>query len=506
MNELINYNRTNTNLASENRGHQIAAQKGRQNKKLVLAAESMFQMNNESDQKKIRAHKREQTQNENLAKAMQKTRNDQERQERDIQRICEASEELKGLESKLKLAYMNKERAKQMEEAAIINKEEAYFQKAQEDQMEIDRQNAVLEQQYVDEARLSANVAAKRELEFQMDAAHFQAIQEAELEAEKDKAMVENVMRKIEEEDYTDFMQRQKKVADTNEAVQAYKRQQQDILAENRRRLKMEEDKILSYSQQKGAREASIKATQDAKKAAEEARFKKIEAQMARERAEKEEFENLRNMLWEEETENRLREQERQKQENHDRTKQEMIEANRKQTELRNQMKEFTAMEEQQLRDQMLKKFEEDKRLDDNANQRRNEEREVYKWQIEEAKKQRNDMYLEEKTNEAKKRQALQEEEDFKQKVIEAARIRLLKQHAQALGGFLPKGVLSKTQDLEMLAQFDTDGDGTLDANEIAAAKRAFMRYDRDGDGNLDQAEAQDALDALRRGHGDGFA
>merc|ERR1712031_121178 len=99
-----------------------------------------------------------------------------------------------------------------------------------------------------------------------------------------------------------------------------------------------------------------------------------------------------------------------------------------------------------------------------------------------------------------------QAEAQYKQQVVEAARQRLLKAHAQALGGFLPKGVLSKPEDLELLAQFDTNNDGVLDKNERVAAERAFMKFDADGNGSLDETEKNTAMDALRAGGGSGFA
>ena len=53
---------------------------------------------------------------ENLAKEMSKMKIDRERQQRDIEKICSESEELKDLQAKIKAAYLNKERASQVTE------------------------------------------------------------------------------------------------------------------------------------------------------------------------------------------------------------------------------------------------------------------------------------------------------------------------------------------------------------------------------------------------------
>merc|ERR1711865_240280 len=150
-------------------------------------------------------------------------------------------------------------------------------------------------------------------------------------------------------------------------------------------------------------------------------------------------------------TESRLRKQERDKQVAHDDTKREYMEKNQKQADLRDQMRQHQAKEEQSLREQMLDKFAEDRALDQEAAARRANERSKFTSDIGYDKQVRSNMYTRELISEQKKRAAEEEEKAFKQKVIEAARKRLLQQHAHDLGGFLPKGVLAKAEDLALI-------------------------------------------------------
>merc|ERR1719446_1373946 len=133
-----------------------------------------------------------------------KKKSEQDRAEREIQRICEGSEVLKDLEAKLKTAYMNQDRVTQLEEAA--------------------------------------------------------------LRAEQDKEMVDKIMRRIEEEDYHDYMDRANKIKKTKEVIEAYKQQRAEEVAAAQKAAKDEEDRILAYAQAKNAREATFKAAQDQKK------------------------------------------------------------------------------------------------------------------------------------------------------------------------------------------------------------------------------------------------
>merc|ERR1711865_151073 len=213
--------------------------------------------------------------------------------------------------------------------------------------------------------------------------------------AHKDKEMVDKIIRKIEEEDYTDYMERTNKVKNTKAVIEAYKRQREEEVRKAAWMAKEAEDKILQYAQAKNAREATFKAAQDQRKAEEEMRFKKIEEDMRLKREEEEEFARLRDMLWEEETEARLRSAERAKQEKQEQAKMDMMEANEQQKVLKRQI--IMQREEKQM------------------------------------------LYQQEKDAEAEARRRVQEEEAFKLKVVEAARQRLLAQHAHVVSGFAPK-------------------------------------------------------------------
>jgi hypothetical protein len=504
--DLTNFARNQTRQASENRGHQLAAAKGRRNKNLVLAGESMLNMTDSISREQVRIQERDRQQNSALAAVLQKQRNDEQRSELEVQRICEGSEELKELESRLKVAYMNKERAQQIEEGAMIKEADRMLEQRMDDQMELNRQHALYESKVLEETRRKQNENAKAELEEQMAIQHYENMIAAKLSAEKDKDMVADVIRKIEQEDFREHCVRQNKVQDTISAIEAYKIQRKDMLAEEARMLKAEEDKILAYAMAKGAREATILKAKDEKRLQEEETFKAIEAQMKAQRLEREEFQQLRDSLWAEETEHRLHEQEMAKQKARDDSKLEMKQANELQKRLKQQIRIKQKEEDDQLSALMKDKFARDKRMDQEAEQRRAENQLVYKSKIEAEHEDKRRRYKQEKDREEHQRMREEQEVAYKKRVIEAARQRLLQGHAQALSSFLPKGVLQKPDDLKLLAQFDTDGNGTLDQTEINAAQKSFMKFDADGNGTLDSTERSTAFESLRQGRGEGFA
>ena len=68
---------------------------------------------------------------------------EEQKRQREIQRICQEAPELQELENRLKMAYMNQERVQQLNEASQIIDMEKRRQMAIDQKMEFDRQEGI---------------------------------------------------------------------------------------------------------------------------------------------------------------------------------------------------------------------------------------------------------------------------------------------------------------------------------------------------------------------------
>ncbi len=93
---------------------------------------------------------------------------EQDKIEREIQRILETSEELKELERNLKVAYVNKERAAQHEEAKLLRSIEDARQNEIENEMELGRQKLIQKELEKEHMRRKELVDQKEVLQRQM--------------------------------------------------------------------------------------------------------------------------------------------------------------------------------------------------------------------------------------------------------------------------------------------------------------------------------------------------
>lgn len=100
---------------------------------------------------------------------IQKTEDmEKKRLEREIQLICESSDELKELERTIKTAYVNKERAAQHQEALLMKKIDSVRNEAIETEMEKKRQEVIRREEEKEIARRSLLSQQKLVLQEQM--------------------------------------------------------------------------------------------------------------------------------------------------------------------------------------------------------------------------------------------------------------------------------------------------------------------------------------------------
>jgi hypothetical protein len=139
-------------------------------------ANSMARRAAEEQQRKLLSEKQENRQREmarkemerRMAQEIRRQKTEQDKRARELQRICDTSEELKDLERQLKIAYINKERAAQHQETLLLKKLENDREQAIEEKMEYDRQEEIRRQVERENERRERLIAQKAVLQKQM--------------------------------------------------------------------------------------------------------------------------------------------------------------------------------------------------------------------------------------------------------------------------------------------------------------------------------------------------
>ena len=191
-----------------------------------------------------------------------------------------------------------------------------------------------------------------------------------------------------------------------------------------------------------------------AKEKSQNARDEALEAMtkgMAREAAEKEEMENLRNELFAREAEEKQIAQDRERMERAVRQRLEVALANEYQRQLKAIAREDQKKEEDAFRAAMMEKFAEDDRIDQLNAQKRRQRQMEHRREIEALLEQRRAAFEEARQAEVREQMDSAKVAEIRNAIIEDERKRMLAAAAQHLGlEHLPKGVLRSEDDVAL--------------------------------------------------------
>ncbi|KAI5088697.1 meiosis-specific nuclear structural protein 1 isoform X1 [Silurus meridionalis] len=391
-------------------------------------------------------------QEEKMAKELARINYEKLRDEKTRQYIKENSMEIRELEAKLKSAYMNRERAAQIAEKKAM-RYEALKEKADiMHQIKSEQEQAAIKQEEQELRRYEELVRYQQELEKQLEEKERKR-QESYEEFLKEKLMVDEIVRKIYEEDRMKRELQLEMVTATKRYIQEFKQQQAEWRRMEREKMEEENRRILEYTKYKERREQDRLANVRQRDTAKEELHKLLTEKIEKEQREQEEMERIREELYLEEQAEAARQKEIEEMERRIRQRLELQQSCQEQLAFKQLRLQTEKANEEAFRLQMLAKFAEDDRIEQMNAQKRRLKQQEHKRAVQKLIEERRQKYLADKEREAEERAIEQEREAQRRKIIEEERLKLLKLHATELLGYLPKGIF-REDDLE---HFDED-------------------------------------------------
>lgn len=389
-------------------------------------------------------------QEERLAIELEKRKLDGIRDEKMRQQIRETSLELRELEAKLKAAYMNKERMAQMAEKEAVK-------------FDVMKRESEIARQMMEEHNRAEEAERQREMERYRESIRYQQELERQLEEQeekkqqayeeflKEKLMIDEIVRKIYEEDQRERELALTKQRATQDFIRDFKRARENWKEQERQRMEEENRKIMEFARLQQERELerlSKKKEKDASMAkVQEALAEKISKQDE----EREEMERIRMELHLEEQEEKERMKERELLERRIRQRLELQDQHAQQMHFKKLRQEAEKEEEESFRKQMMAKFAEDDRIEQMNAQKRRMKQAEHKRAVEQLIEQRKIQFAADREREVDERREEERMENFRKQIIEEERQKLLQEHAVRLLGYLPKGVIRDEKDLDRL-------------------------------------------------------
>lgn len=389
-------------------------------------------------------------QEESLSRELERRRLEQTKDEKMRQQVRETSLELRELEAKLKAAYMNKERAAQLAEKDALKFDEMKRDSEIARHMKEQSERARETEREREMERYKEMVQYQQELERQLEEQE-QKRQQAYEEFLKEKLMIDEIVRKIYEEDQRELEREMQKKHVTQQYITEFKHAREAWKQKEKAKMEEENRKIAAFAAVQHERENARMAEKQEKEQAMGRVQQALSEEIARKDAEREEMEKVRLELYLEEQEEKEREKERTEMERRLRQRIELQQTHAQQMHFKAMRVQAEKDDEDQFRQQMLAKFAEDDRIEQMNAQKRRLKQAEHKRAVESLLQERRAQYAAEREREAFERAEEIRMEDFRKRIVEEERRRLLREHATRLLGYLPKGVIQGEDDLQML-------------------------------------------------------
>lgn len=156
-----------------------------------------------------------------MASELERRLKDMDRKTREVQRLRDESDELRKLQELIKTAKMNRERHLQVQEKVVMVEQrkqyDAAFDQVMADRLAEERRR----EEALEAERREAGHAAKRVLEEQMEERKEQQ-RIARLEYERERALVDEIVRKIDEEDRLESEAKRRKQEETKDYIRNF--------------------------------------------------------------------------------------------------------------------------------------------------------------------------------------------------------------------------------------------------------------------------------------------
>ncbi|MED6233907.1 hypothetical protein ATANTOWER_018955 [Ataeniobius toweri] len=394
--------------------------------------------------KEQRANRQRQLeQEERMAKELARIEHEKQRDEKMRQHIRENSLELRELKSKLKAAYVSKERAAQIAEKEALRLQTIREEAELADRMKREHEQAAAEIQKLQQKSHEGLVQHQRGLEQQLMEKERRR-QEAYEEFLKEKLMVDEIIRKIYEEEQMERQLKLEKVKATHQDMEEFKRQQAEWRSMEQKRTEAENRRIMEFVRQRQHMEEIRMNQMKEREEAKEHRHKMLCEKMEEERKQREEMDRVRQDLYLEKQEEANRQRDIEEMEKRIRQRLMMQQSLQEQLAFKEMQKQQEKEEEEAFRKTMMAKFAEDDRIEQMNDRKRRMKQLEHKHEVEKLMEDRRRLREAEKELEAKAKATEQEKEAQRRQIIEEERLKLLKLHATKLIGNIPKDLLRK--------------------------------------------------------------
>ena len=353
--------------------------------------------------------------------------------------IINESPEIKELRDAIEHAKLNQILARQMNQNLLLRQQKLQ-KEAEEEELVLQEIENEKKRKKEEEEKKKLEFLKNREINLQQIRDRRKQQEEAEKEYERDKKLVDDMIRKMREEELAAMKEEQRK-KDINKYFMENAFKDRELLKQkDAERDKKLDDDIRKYHEQVAEREKNLQKKKDELQAVRDEIFNKLSEEDAKRRAEQDYWDNVRADLHFEQDLAKLKKQQKDEEEKRQKMMDDMKNSALEQMKYKAMKKKEEEANDEKFRQKLMEKFAQEEKMEkDRQEQQRQKLIDIQK----EIQKQRELKYLQyqkQKENELNEINKHKEEEDAKRYIIEQEKRRLLQENGELLKKYYPVG------------------------------------------------------------------
>ena len=390
-----------------------------------------------------------------FGKSIQEQRSNENAKRLQKEIIINDSEEIKELKDAIEHAKLNKILSRQMNQNLLLRKQKL-IKEAEEEELVL--------QQIENEKRKNEEEKEKKKIEFLKNREiNLQQIrdkklqqEQAEKEYERDKQLVDDIVKKMIQEDIEAKKEDQRKKEINKIYMQnAYK--ERDLIKKKEiENEKMQDEAIKKYQESVALREKGVADKKNDLQKQKDKIFNKLCEEEAKRKAEQDYWDSVRSELHMEQDLKKTKLKEKEEEDKRNKMRDDVINSALKQMQFKEMKKKEEEANDAIFREKLLEKYAQDEKLEKEKQQKQKEQLIEIQNAIKKQREEKYIQYQKQREKELDEFNKLKQEEDAKKYIIEQEKIRLLKENEELLKKYYPTGYFKAKDSLRNIPKPST--------------------------------------------------
>ena len=374
-----------------------------------------------------------------FGKGIQEQRSYEDGQRLKKEIIINDSDEIKELRDAIEHAKLNKILSRQMNQNLLLRKQKL-IKEAEEEELvlkEIENEKRRAEEE---KEKKKIEFLKNREINLQQIRDKKLQQEQAEKEYERDKKLVDDIVRKMREEDIATRKEDQRKKEINKLFMQnAYK--ERDLLKQKElENDKKQEEAIKKYHESVALREKNVAKKKDDLQKQKDKIFNKLCEEEAKRKAEQDYWDTVRSELHMEQDLKKTKLKEKEEEEKRQKMKDDVINSALKQMEFKEMKRKEEEANDAKYKEKLLEKYAQDEKLEKEKQQKQREQLIEIQNAIQKQREEKYMQYQKQREKELDEYNKLKQEEDARKYIIEQEKLKLLKENEELLKKYYPTG------------------------------------------------------------------